>query len=325
MKTLLSVMLVGAMFCAFARQPAQVSAILKGVTQADAASIRKAEDALVALGKAQIPVMKTAILKATDAQKRALSGAIIRLSWGVDPMDKLTAFFKKKGWNPGVDPELLTDNGLLDVAPNCAFYSLHFREWPMAMMPMSPFKQRNVIIVPKTGDPVLYTDPKKIVGAFAQQVGSIVGREMPMVTAAWLRVSAVFSQDGYFIFRYPIDQIRVNTGTVGFVATGKATVDPKGGDKGEIVASVNFWPNRNKELEIKSITETRTVQAGVRPICQALLLLDANPTVRRMAERDLLIMGPIIKPYLDEKRKEASPELQKAIDAIWQRILRGER
>jgi hypothetical protein len=50
-------------------------------------------------------------------------------------------------------------------------------------------------------------------------------------------------------------------------------------------------------------------------------LLDADPIVRRMAEQDLLIMGSAAKSYLDEQRAKASPELRRAIDRLWQRIV----
>jgi hypothetical protein len=40
-----------------------------------------------------------------------------------------------------------------------------------------------------------------------------------------------------------------------------------------------------------------------------------------MAEQDLLVMGRSAKPYLDQIRASARPQLQQAIDRIWQRIL----
>ena len=60
---------------------------------------------------------------------------------------------------------------------------------------------------------------------------------------------------------------------------------------------------------------------GVRPICQATKLLDADPLVRRMAEQDILVMGQSAKEYLDEQRANAKPELKAAIDRIWKRIV----
>ena len=63
------------------------------------------------------------------------------------------------------------------------------------------------------------------------------------------------------------------------------------------------------------------LKPGPRPICHATKLLDPDPVVRAIVEQDLLIMGRAAKPYLDEQRAKASPELQQAIDRIWQRIL----
>lgn len=69
------------------------------------------------------------------------------------------------------------------------------------------------------------------------------------------------------------------------------------------------------------VWETSTVLPGVRPICQATKLLDRDPIVRRMAEQDILVMGRMAKPYLDEIRAKAKPKLKQAIDRIWRRIV----
>jgi hypothetical protein len=44
-----------------------------------------------------------------------------------------------------------------------------------------------------------------------------------------------------------------------------------------------------------------------------------------MAEQDLLIMGRAARPYLEEQRARARPELRRAIDAIWQKIVEQDR
>jgi hypothetical protein len=46
--------------------------------------------------------------------------------------------------------------------------------------------------------------------------------------------------------------------------------------------------------------------------------------VRRMAEQDLLYMGRAAREYLQEQRARATPELQRAIDRLWQRIVEQE-
>jgi hypothetical protein len=68
------------------------------------------------------------------------------------------------------------------------------------------------------------------------------------------------------------------------------------------------------------VEETNTVKAGVRPICQATKLLDPDPLVRRMAEKDILVMGRAAKEYLDEQRAKAPAELRQTIDRIRKRI-----
>ena len=70
-----------------------------------------------------------------------------------------------------------------------------------------------------------------------------------------------------------------------------------------------------------SVLEKGALRPGIRPICQATKLLDSDPIVRRMAEQDLLVMGPAAKPYLDQVRARVRPKLQQAIDRIWQRIV----
>jgi hypothetical protein len=67
-------------------------------------------------------------------------------------------------------------------------------------------------------------------------------------------------------------------------------------------------------------TAKAEIKPGPRPVCHATKLLDADPVVRAIVEQDLLIMGRAAKPYLDEQRAKAGPELQEAIDRIWQRI-----
>jgi hypothetical protein len=74
-----------------------------------------------------------------------------------------------------------------------------------------------------------------------------------------------------------------------------------------------------------NILEKSGLRPGIRPICQATKLLDTDPIVRRMAEQDLLVMGRAAKPYLDWVRATARPQIQRAIDRIWQRILNEAR
>src|SRR4029078_8781993 len=97
--------------------------------------------------------------------------------------------------------------------------------------------------------------------------------------------------------------------------TGAAPVDPQGGNKGEVKASLTFKAGKLAAAETKA-----TLTPGIRPICQATKLLDPDPIVRAMAEQSIRVMGSAAKSYLDEQRAKATPELKAAIDRIWERI-----
>jgi hypothetical protein len=124
----------------------------------------------------------------------------------------------------------------------------------------------------------------------------------------------VFSQDGFYTFGDAY--VRVTTFADGSLqVSGRVRVTA--GGKGHIRATLDFDSNGC----LKEVSEVRRVCPGVRPICQATKLLDPDPLVRRMAEQDILVMGTAAKGYLDEQRAKARPELQKAIDRIWKRIV----
>ncbi|MDD4890729.1 MAG: hypothetical protein PHU85_12465, partial [Phycisphaerae bacterium] len=139
---------------------------------------------------------------------------------------------------------------------------------------------------------------------------------------AWLRLSQELVQDGMFRFTIPADQIKVARTNSGMTATGQAVVDgggrpgPMMGNQGGITATLTFDPKG----KLAKVDEKHNVQAGIRPVCQATKLLDADPIVRKMAEQDLLIMGSAAADYLAEQRAKASPQLQRAIDEMWRRI-----
>jgi hypothetical protein len=136
----------------------------------------------------------------------------------------------------------------------------------------------------------------------------------PDAGLTWLRLSYVFSQDGFYTFGDP--DVRVTTFADGSIEVIGGVLVTAGG-KGQVRATLDFDSNGG----LKDVSEDRRVCPGVRPICQATKLLDPDPLVRRMAEQDILVMGTAAKGYLDEQRAKANPELQKAIDRIWKRIM----
>jgi hypothetical protein len=216
---------------------------------------------------------------------------------------------------------VLIDAGSLGTASGLRFYVVHFREFPVARMGPPPLASRNVFAVDAKGNVRLFTEPGALASAVAKMtVRASDAPAMRSFTVAWLNVSKEFSQDGFFKFKSPEKLVTSAAGK----ASGVVAVEPRSGDRGELTATLTFTKQRGGWV-LASIREKRTIQAGVRPICQATKLLDPDPIVRRMAERDILIMGRAAKAYLVDQRKKASPNLQKAIDRIWSRVLNGER
>ncbi len=217
--------------------------------------------------------------------------------------------------------DALSGDGLEAVLPRHVVFGVVYRHYPVGVVPPAPLRPACLLAVPKAKDQKIQVIPdlagwEKFLTAEAAPPAS------PTAAAAYLRLflrgAAALHQDGFFHFTFEVDKpvVRNNTITV----RGVAKVEPKGGDKGEIRAQFTFRDGRVIESQVQS-----QVLAGVRPICQATKLLDPDPIVRRMAEDAIRVMGRAARPYLEEQRAQAPPELRQAIDRIWERIEREDR
>jgi len=217
----------------------------------------------------------------------------------------------------GIPPLVaVSSENLTRTFPKTYFWVLGFRQHPVAMVAPEPLKVRNLFVV-MTDDKVKHIIATKDLEEFFRAVLKPVtdARSAKDCTGAWLCLSQELKQDGFFTFSIPPDSLTAKKSRNGFSASGKAVVT-KGGT-GEIRANLSF----TAEGKLSKVDEASTVKAGIRPICQATKLLDPDPIVRQMAEKDILVMGKAAKCYLDEQRAKASPELKQAIDRVWQRIL----
>ena len=71
--------------------------------------------------------------------------------------------------------------------------------------------------------------------------------------------------------------------------------------------------------------EARPADAPDRRGREALETTLATRTVRGTAVQALLALGRAAQEYLNDRRASADPELQRAIDRIWQQILAEDR
>jgi len=211
-----------------------------------------------------------------------------------------------------------SDEATSQVFSKQLFYVLRFRQWPIGMNIPAPLQYNNIFAV--HNGLTLLSDKNQLTKLFQKYVHDVKSNaNAGSVAKAWLQLSQELAQDGMFQFSIAEPEITAEGGTI--VATGKAIVDPKGGNMGEITARLTF----DAAGDLTAVEESNTVKTGMRPICQSTKLLDFDPIVRKMAEQDLLIMGKSAKLYLEEQRLKSPPELQKAIDDVWRKILKENR
>jgi hypothetical protein len=215
----------------------------------------------------------------------------------------------------------LAGEPLAKIFPEHQFFALRFRIYPVARELPKGMKPSNVFAVPRQGQPEHLKDERALEAFFRAHAPAVKGKDdetAARLVRAWLSLSQEFVQDGFYKFEVGKDvSLSGKNGEVLTVA-GRAVVTQ--GGRGDIKATMTF-----KDGKVDKVAEVRKVVEGPRPICQATKLLDPDPIVRRMAERDLLYMGLAARDYLMEQRATAGAELRQVIDRLWQRILEQER
>jgi hypothetical protein len=215
--------------------------------------------------------------------------------------------------------EQVTAEYLSRALPDHLFYMLRFGTYPTAQPLSPPLRARNLFIV-KPDDSVEHIVDRSVLETFFRSTLVLVTTEAQARDAAkaWLRFILEFHQDGYYRFAIPEESVLVSATSRGREVTAKAEITA--GGWGELVIHLAF-DQAGKVVEVSGLTDYRHLRRGLRPICQATKLLDPDPIVRAMAEQAILIMGRHAKEYLDDQRARARPELQRAIDQMWRRIL----
>jgi hypothetical protein len=229
-----------------------------------------------------------------------------------DDLDRLKA--------AGFTMQQVKDEAVGRAFPRVVFFGVFFRQFPVARLTPEGMNSANLYAVGPDAKPQLLKEAKQLENFFKANLSSTKTDDAAKDAArAYVRLAEELHQDGFFKFALQDDSTKVELGKDGKTATARTVV--MAGGNGELGAALTF---DDAGKLIKTIEKVK-IKEGPRPICQATKLLDADSIVRRMAERDLLIMGRPAKPYLDEQRAKAAPELQHAIDHIWQQILEEDR
>lgn len=212
---------------------------------------------------------------------------------------------------------------LQQAFPDSLFYVLRFPQWPLPMDPPPPLGSNNIFVIAKDSRIAAPITSNEQLKQF------LVKNSKPTVSEANCRtllegVMALvqeLAQDGMYQFEIDKHTLSIERTARGRVASGQINALPNGGNSGAVFVSLQF----GLKSEVTGLDCQSKLVEGMRPICQSTKLLDADPIVRKMAEKDLLIMGRSAGEYLQWQREQVSPELKVEIDRVWARILKEGR
>jgi hypothetical protein len=213
----------------------------------------------------------------------------------------------------------ITDEAATRALPGNVVFAAIFRQFPIARVPPPPLAAQNIFILGADNKLNLITSAKDLETYFKSHAR--VSKEeanLKDVAVAWLLTAQELHQDGFYTFEVVKEATKVEATSAGKKATARSVV-MKGGN-GEVTVELLF----DDKGKLQSASEKADLKPGPRPKCHATKLLDPDPIVRAIVEEDLLYMGRAAHDYLMEQRAKASPELQQAIDRLWQKIVERE-
>lgn len=226
-------------------------------------------------------------------------------------LDAVSAFLREHQATDGV-VQVKSEAVLAEVFPQHAFVAVRFRQFPVARALPKGFTASNILAVSKETKVSHLKEIKDLQTFFRENAAEArTAGTLKQLLAAWLTLAQEHYQDGFYKFEVLEKDFTVNKERTQI--RGRAVVMQ--GGNGEVTATLDF-----EDGKLTKVAEKAALRPGPRPICQATRLLDPDPLVRRIAEQDLLIMGIAAREYLQEQRVAAGPELQRALDDLWQRI-----
>lgn len=273
-------------------------------------------------GKRPSPENKPATEPDTDIEKGFQS------KYKISPKGKAVSYLKKFAGSdefPSLQRSrlfLLKGEGIEKQFPERIVYVLRFMQFPVPVLVPQGLASNTILVVDRKGAIEKILDEAALKQFFVDNLKPSADESRSKdALASWLLMVKELAQDGMYQFKQ-IDKnsIRIAKIDTGCTASGVIEIVPRGGNEGAIEAVLTF----DKGGRIQSVVTITRMNAGIRPICQSHRLLDTDPVLRQMAERDLLVMGKMCKDYLLEQRKNVSPALKREIDRIWLKICERE-
>lgn len=215
----------------------------------------------------------------------------------------------------------LEDPSFKITLPGWYVFALRYPQFPVARVPPEPLRSSNLFFVSPQSQVEVVTEREQLRAFFLKHVQAESEKTATSAAQAWLVLASELRQDGFYQFRLVHESLVAKKTDKGLLASGRIEVVPKGGNQGLIAVEMLFSP-KGQFVEVR---EEVKLKPGIRPICQATKLLDADPIVRRMAEQDLVVLGQLALPYLDEQWQKADANLRQAIERIRRLIEERER
>jgi hypothetical protein len=147
-----------------------------------------------------------------------------------------------------------------DSFPGTDFFAIIFRQYPQPVVPPKGLSASNVFLVQKQKVTPLVS-PAALEDFFFDELAPVEDEDAAADAGlSWLRLTEVFSQDGFYIFSAPKVNVMA-TPNGEFIVTGSVTVTA--GGRGSIKAELQFDAF---DGSLEDVSETRNVRPGVRPI-----------------------------------------------------------
>ncbi|MBI5722741.1 MAG: hypothetical protein HZA50_02195 [Planctomycetes bacterium] len=264
-----------------------------------------------------------------------LDRAIIRLDWGFNPPDVLARWAAKREAKEKDAHQLpgqlqhVADPLVARAFPDLLWFWVAKPQMPVMRADEDPsaWPVRSLFAIDRKAGVAHFTDAKALEKFFRANLPPVKAEpDAKAAVEVWLILSQTLQDHAAFPVERDSLKITKPDGG-GWLAGGRASQGM--GQAGQIKAVndagfVEVKMAFDAEGKLKEAGENIKVRPGLRPICQSTKLLDPDPIVRTMAERELRLMGRSAEAYLKARRAKASPQLQAAIDRIWRQILDDE-
>jgi hypothetical protein len=154
----------------------------------------------------------------------------------------------------------VTAEYLADSFPGTDFFAVTFRQYPIIVLPPKGLSSSNVFLVQNHKVTPLVS-PAALEDFFFDELAPVEDEDAAADAGrAWLRLTEVFSQDGFYTFSAPeVNVLATPNGE--FIVTGSVTVTA--GGRGSINAELQFDAF---DGSLEDVSETRNVRPGVRPL-----------------------------------------------------------